>query len=160
MQEPKTLIRRIEMGLIKWNPAGEIETTEDDFSRILDSFFGFNLVPALRNETGWTPRVNVEESENSFEVTAELPGMDKKAISIEVQDGALAIRGEKNLENEKKEANYNIFERSHGKFERVFRLPKHVDINKIEAQYNDGVLKINIPKTESAKPKEVKINIK
>ncbi|MCD6379573.1 Hsp20/alpha crystallin family protein [bacterium] len=148
------------MGLIKWNPAGEIEPIEDDFSRILDSFFGFNLVPAVRNESKWTPRVNVEESENGFEITAELPGMDKKAISIEVQDGALAIRGEKNIEKEKKEANYHILERSHGKFERVFRLPKHVDINKIEANYNDGVLKINVPKTKSAKPKEIKIDVK
>ena len=148
------------MELIKWTPARELAMAEDDFSRIFDNFFGFNHVPAVRNDTNWAPRVNVKENENDFIVTAELPGMDKKAISIEVQDGALAIRGEKSLEKEKKEESYHIIERSHGKFERVFRLPEHVNLEKIEAEYNDGVLKINIPKTESAKPREVKINVK
>ena len=148
------------MSLIRWNPARELAMYEDDFGSILNRFFGVNSKPAESRVTNWTPRVNVKENENSFEITGELPGMDKKGISIEVQDGALAIRGEKNSENENDEGNYHIRERSHGKFERVFRLPEYVDLEKIEAEYNDGVLKINIPKTEAAKPKEVKINVK
>ena len=148
------------MELIKWTPARELAMAEDDFSRILDNFFGFSRTPAVRKETNWTPRTNVKENEAGFVITAELPGMDKKAISIEVQDGALAIRGEKSFEKEKKEESYHIIERSQGKFERVFRLPEHVNLEKIEAEYNDGVLKISIPKTEAAKPKEVKINVK
>ncbi|HMA76151.1 MAG TPA: Hsp20/alpha crystallin family protein [Candidatus Krumholzibacteriaceae bacterium] len=148
------------MGLIKFRPSSGLTAKEDSFNRILDSFFGFNNIAEANREACFTPRVNIKEDDDAFEISAELPGMKKKEISIEVQDGALAIRGEKNFKKEKENDNYHILERSHGKFERTFMLPEYVDIEKIDAEYNDGVLKVNIPKTEHAKPREVKINVK
>ena len=108
----------------------------------------------------WTPRVNVEEKEEAFEITAELPGMKKDDLDIEVQDDVLTIKGEKKFEKDEKEANYHICERSYGTFQRSFTLPENVKTDDIEAEYKDGILKLVLPKVEPVKPKEIKVKVK
>ncbi|MBN1885448.1 MAG: Hsp20/alpha crystallin family protein [Candidatus Krumholzibacteriota bacterium] len=143
------------MRLVKWNP-GYLHPLNRNMDDLFDGFFG---VPLARERT-WAPRVDVHEHEDRFELQAEIPGMEKEEISIEVQERMLAIRGEKKVEEEKDEAGCHIRERHWGRFERTFTLPENVDTAKIDAAYRNGVLTIGIPKKEEAKPKEIKVEVK
>jgi HSP20 family protein len=108
----------------------------------------------------WTPRVNVEENGEGFELTAEVPGMKREDINIDIKDRTLTIRGEKKLEEEKKDKNYHVCERCYGEFTRTFTLPDNVNVDKIEAKYDQGILTLILPKNEEAKPKEIKVAVK
>ena len=143
------------MRLVKWNP-GHMRTVHRGFDDLFEEFFG---MPATRERT-WVPRVDVNEHEDRFEVLAEIPGMEKDEITIEVQDRMLAIRGEKKDEEEKEGGGRHIRERRRGRFERTFTLPDNVDVGEIDAAYRNGVLTITIPKMEEAKPKEIRIDVK
>jgi len=92
-------------------------------------------------------------------VTAELPGVKKEDISIEVKDNILTIRGERSEDSEVKEENYYRRERSFGSFQRSFSMPTEVSPESIKASFKDGVLKIEVPKPEEKKPKQISIDI-
>jgi HSP20 family protein len=108
----------------------------------------------------WAPRVNVEEQEDRFEITADVPGMKKEEIDIEVRDNVLTIKGERKLEKEEENTNYHICERSYGTFQRAFTLPENVTTADIEAEYADGILRLTVPKAEPEKPKEIRIEVR
>jgi HSP20 family protein len=131
-----------------------------EMDNLFGDFFGLTRRGGELENWQWAPRINVEEDNNHYEVTAELPGIDKDAIGIELKGDALTITGEKKLEDEKKETNFHLCERVYGNFARTIRLPKHVDREKIEAEYKDGVLTLVIPKVEEVKPKEIKVKVK
>ena len=95
---------------------------------------------------------------DEVEFKAELPGVDKKDISVDVKDGILTLSGERTYENEVKEGNYYRKERAFGKFNRSFALPEGLDPEKIDADYKDGVLKIAIPKPEEKKPRKIAVH--
>jgi len=102
------------------------------------------------------PAVDIAEKEKSYEVTAELPGMDEKNIEIKLSDTRLIIRGEKKEDKEEKYQGYHLSERSYGSFERVFNLPKGVDLDKIDARFSKGVLTVSLPKkAEAIKPEKI-----
>ena len=105
------------------------------------------------------PAVDVREEEDKFMIEAELPGIDKKDVHIEVKDGVLTLSGERKIENEEKRENYTRIERSYGTFRRSYTLPDHVEDEKIEAAYKDGVLKITLPKGEKAKLKQIDVEV-
>jgi HSP20 family protein len=107
-----------------------------------------------------SPNVDVIEEKDAFKLQAEIPGMDKKDIVVEVSDGVLSIRGEKKEEKfEKDKDRYCHFERSYGSFKREFKLPEDVDPEQIDAKYTNGVLELVLKKTEKAKPKQVDIKV-
>jgi len=108
----------------------------------------------------WAPRVNVEEQEDRFEITADVPGMKKEEIDIEVRDNVLTIKGERKLEKEEENTNYHVCERSYGTFQRAFTLPENVTADDIEAEYADGILRLTVPKNEPEKPKEIRIEVR
>ena len=135
-------------------PAAQLSTWLDEF---LDD--GWLNWPS-RVETAWSPRVDVVENENAFELHAELPGIDKKDINVSVENGVLTINGERKAEKEEeKDGNYRYYERTYGSFRRSFRLPEHVDAGKIKANHKNGVLELSIPKTEAAKPKPIEVKV-
>ena len=92
-------------------------------------------------------------------LTAEIPGMAKDDIKAEVKDHQMTITGEKKLQDDKNGKDYHVCEICYGKFERTFTLPDNVDTQKIDAEYKDGILNLAIPKTEEAKPKEIKVKV-
>ena len=106
------------------------------------------------------PRVNVKELDDRFELSAEIPGMEKEELSIEVQENLLTIRGEKKTQGKAENEKMHICEVSYGKFERSFRLPENTKIEDVDAEYKNGVLRVSIPKTEPAKPKEITVKVK
>jgi len=122
----------------------------------------FDVEPFLRRELGFAgmPAVDIAESDKAYEITAELPGMEEKNIEVKVANGGLTIRGEKSEEKEEKKKDYYLNERRFGSFERSFRIPDGVDVDKIEAKFKQGVLSVTLPKTAEAQKSEKKIEVK
>jgi HSP20 family protein len=131
----------------------EIDRVFSDFGR------GFRL-PAMASETRLAPRIDVSETDQALEITAELPGVDEKDIEITLVDDLLTIKGEKKAEAERKEKDYHIVERSYGAFQRSLRLPFDADSGKVEAHFEKGVLKVTVPKPPEVEAKSQKIAIK
>ncbi|MCH9007117.1 MAG: Hsp20/alpha crystallin family protein [Calditrichaeota bacterium] len=139
--------------LVKYSPFGSL--LKRDF--FLDDFFSPSL-PAVRDD--FEPRVDVQENEKEYVISAELPGLNKDDFSVKLEDNLLTLSGEKKFEKEEKdEASYKV-ERRYGAFKRSFRLTDAVDSKKISAEYKNGVLEVKIPKAEKAKAKEIAVNIK
>ena len=126
--------------------------------RFFDRFFDEFDFPELTDQKQWLPKVDVSETDDHVVVRAEVPGMDKKDISITMSEGILTIQGEKKHEKEEEKENYRVVERRYGSFSRSLRVPRGVDADKIEASYKDGVLKVAIPKSESEKSRKIEIN--
>ena len=103
------------------------------------------------------PAIDVFEKDDKFMIKAEIPGMKQDDIDIAVTDSTLTIKGEKKTESEVKEEDYYKCARAYGRFYRSVQLPSAVNAGKIEANYNDGVLEVSIPKMAEAKPKKVKV---
>jgi HSP20 family protein len=143
----------------------EIDHLFDDFGRGFWRPFGRSLFAAEplfpREPTLATmPAVDVVESEKSYELTAELPGMDEKNIEVKVVNGGLTIKGEKQEEKEEKKKDYYLHERNFGSFERSFGIPEGVDADKIEASFKKGVLTVTLPKKPEAQKPVKKIEVK
>ncbi len=107
-----------------------------------------------------TPRVDVSENDNAYDITMELPGMSDKDIELTLSDDSLTVKGEKKVEREEKKKNYHVSERSYGSFQRTFRVPSGVDQSKVDASYSKGVLNISLPKTEVSKNSKRSIKVK
>ena len=105
----------------------------------------------------WSPDVDIVESEDKFTLEFDLPGFKKDDFTINVKEGVLAISGERKIEVTEGEKYYRHLERQSGTFERSFRLPEYVGGGKIGASYKNGVLKLELPKKEEAKPRTIKI---
>ena len=123
-----------------------------DFFREFESPFR-GLAPALpqgfASATG--PSVDVSETDDEVQVTADLPGLTEKDVEVSLDNDALTIRGEKKQEHEEKKRNYHLVERSYGRFERSIPLPAGVDLNRVKARFKNGVLHVTAPKTPEAK---------
>lgn len=122
----------------------------------------FEIGPVWSRPPGWAaePAVDIVENEKSFEITAELPGMDEKNVEVKLVNGGLSIRGEKREEREESKKDYYLHERSFGAFERSFVMPDSVDPERIEASFKKGVLTVTLPKKPEAAKVEKKIEVK
>ena len=136
-------------------------TLHREVNRVFDEVFrGF---PSFRSgiaEPAFAPSLEVRENETEIQVSAELPGMDEKNIDLKLAGGRLIIRGEKKDEREEKTGETYLRERRFGSFERVFTLPDDVDAGRIEARFDNGILKVSLPRKPEAKRSEKKIEIK
>ncbi|MCK9992630.1 MAG: HSP20 family protein [Alphaproteobacteria bacterium] len=121
-----------------------------------------DIEPLLRRGLSWgaTPAVDIVDKNDAYQVIAELPGMDEKNIEVKLVNGSLIIKGEKRDEKEEKKKDYYLHERSFGAFERSFALPDEVNVDKIDASFNKGVLTVTLPKKPEAVKPEKKIEIK
>jgi HSP20 family protein len=144
------------MTLVKWNPNRSLFNLRNNW---LDDFFGSDVL-MNRTRESWYPAVDIEENDNEYIVSLELPGMQKDDVKISFHDDILSISGEKRTESEKENGNYHYFERRFGKFERSFRINSDIIGDKIDANMKDGVLKINLPKAEISKPKQIEVKVK
>lgn len=149
-----------------WRPFGELTTWERDMDRMLDDFFGRRARPwwperwlRLDEMEVRPPVVDVFEDKEDVVVKAELPGMEKDNIEVNLTDHTLTIKGEKKKEEEIKKENYYRAERSYGSFVRTLELPTEVKSDKVKAAFKNGILEIRMPKTEEAKAKEVKVKV-
>ena len=125
--------------------------------RFYSPFFAPTRVRTDADTYNWTPSVDISETDNGFEVRAELPGVAKDDLSVSVKDNLLTLSGEKRQENSEDTQNFRRVERRYGNFQRRFTLSSDVVVDDIKADYTDGVLTLSIPKSEVAKPTEVPI---
>jgi len=161
------------MALIRWKPTNDLAswTPLSDFStdlfsmqneinRIFDRFFTHGIVEDNDLRAGdWYPNVEVTESDDSYTLKAELPGVSKNDVKITLKDNSVTIRGEKKKEQREKTKDTFRSERHFGIFQRTFSLPSSVREDKIEANFENGVLTVEIPKAEEAKPKEIEVKV-
>ncbi len=133
----------------------------NNIDRMFDSFFrGFDIEPFAVIPSVFNPSIDVVDSGKEIKVTVELAGMDEKDIEVSLTKDTLTIRGEKRDETEEKEASYHRMERVYGFFTRTIALPVEVNVDAAKADYRNGVLTINIPKTEKALKEAKKIPVK
>ena len=142
--------------LSAWSPMSEMEEMRNEMSRMFGFPFGRGDADGFFGSL-WSPAVDIVQEGDHFLVRADLPGMKKDEIEITLNGDTLTISGEKKRESEAKDDGYYRSERYYGKFSRSLVRPSTVDANKIEASYKDGVLSLTIPKSEEARPKQIKI---
>ena len=145
------------MTLVRWNPWREMIGLHNQINHL----FGEVASPSGSTDTeavGWNPVVDVYEKDDSVVIQAELPGVNKDDISIDLKDRLLTLRGERCSEETAKHESYHRRERFFGRFYRAFRLQANLDAERIQADYKDGVLTIEIPKAEGSRPRQITIH--
>jgi len=154
------------MKVTKWNPFNEMLTLSENLNKMFNRFFeetmiapGKSILTDELSQRTWSPAVDIYENKDSIVVKADLPGVEKDKVKVEVKDNILSIRGKREEEKETKEHNVYRLERHYGEFVRNFTLPQKVDASRIKANYKDGILKITIPKPEEIKGKEIKVEV-
>ncbi|MFI5089345.1 MAG: Hsp20/alpha crystallin family protein [Terriglobales bacterium] len=143
--------------LTRWDPFRELNVLQDRMNRLYQDY-------APRGEQELTagnfiPPVDIYEDEQNVTLKVEVPGLDPKDVDVRVENNTLSIRGERGFEKDEKEENFHRVERHYGAFVRSFTLPNTVDTDNVKADYENGVLKIQLAKRAEAKPKQIKINI-
>src|SRR6266540_1005495 len=146
------------MNLVTWDPYRELSSLPDRFNRI----FGGALPRREHDEEltvgAWIPPVDIVEEKDRILMTAELPGFKENEIEIQMEGGVLTLRGERKSEVEKEGRTFHRMERSYGQFVRSFTLPNNVERERIQANFANGLLHIELPKREEAKPRQIKIS--
>jgi HSP20 family protein len=143
------------MALVRWDPAREVDSLQSEMNRLFDTFFGGSAAgsPGRR----WIPPMDLVETDDHLVLRADLPGLDRDDVSIEIKDGVLTVSGERRAEHESKTDAFYRVERAFGSFSRSLNLPDGIDAEKVEAAFEKGVLEVRIPKPEQRKPHRVEI---
>ncbi|HEX3322757.1 MAG TPA: Hsp20/alpha crystallin family protein [Terriglobales bacterium] len=145
--------------LTRWDPFREFNTLQDRMNRLFRDNFGETRGEEALSTSVFAPPVDVYEDEQHLTLKIEIPGIDEKDIDVRVENNTLTVHGERKFEKEEKEENYRRVERQYGSFTRTFTLPTTVDAEKVTANYEKGVLKIQLAKRAEAKPKQIKVNV-
>ena len=150
------------MAIVRWlDPFRDLSVIQERMNQIFEDALARSRGREEGLRTGmWTPSVDIYENNDSVVVKAELPGVERDQISVEVKDGILTLRGERKSEKEVKEESYHRIERSYGNFQRSFSLPVSVEQDKVTARFKDGVLEVILPKKEQARPKQIQVDVK
>jgi HSP20 family protein len=143
--------------LTRWDPFREFSTLQGRMNRLFRDSYGEHD-EALTTST-FAPPVDVYEDEHNVTLKIEVPGIDEKDIDVRIENNTLTVHGERKFEKEEKEENFRRVERQYGSFTRSFTLPNTVDTESIHANYDKGILKIELAKKAEAKPKQIKVNI-
>jgi len=147
------------MALVKWDPARELDAFQSDMNRLFDSFFGRRdgAASGSYGSRRWVPSMDLVETEDHLVLRADLPGLRRDDIEIEVKDGILTVAGERKAQHEEKREDYHRVERSFGRFSRSLELPKGVEADHIDASFEDGVLEVRMPKPAERKPTRIEV---
>jgi HSP20 family protein len=144
--------------LTRWDPMDELSTLRNRMDRLFTRINEDVEQPMMG--ANWAPTTDVYETKDALVLKTEVPGLTEKDIDIEIENNVLTISGERKFEEKTEEKGYQRFERKYGKFMRSFTLPTNVAADKIHANYYNGVLEVDIPKTEEAKPKKIRLDVK
>ena len=145
------------MSLTRWDPFRDLSIMQERMNRLFEDAGRGWRGDEPSSTTTWSPAVDIYETEHEIQVQAELPGVERKDIALNLEKNVLTLRGERRFDKETKQENYHRIERAYGGFSRSFSIPAIVDEEKIRAEYKDGILKIALPKKEQIKPKQIQI---
>lgn len=141
-----------------WPGFGRLSTLRDEIDRLFEAPLS-EFAQTSQLLSGWTPPLDVYEDKDHLYVRAELPGMKKQDIALSLHDGSLSVSGERKTEKTHEEQEVYRAERFFGRFQRTVTLPTPVQMDKVKAEYKDGVLTVTLPKAEEAKPKRIDVNV-
>jgi HSP20 family protein len=144
------------MAITRWNPFREVIVFDNRANSLFRGLNGENdpLAPA-----SFVPAVDVYEDPQKIVLKVEVPGIEEKDLDVRVENHTLTMKGERKFESEEKEQNFHRIERRYGSFYRSFTLPTTVDTENVKAEYNAGVLKLELAKKPEAQPRQIKINV-
>jgi len=146
------------MPISRWDPFKDLNVLQDRMNRLFEDAAGRGWRGhEATSTTTWSPVVDIFETANEIFVKAEIPGVDKKDVSLHLENNVLTLKGERRFEKETKEENYHRIERAYGAFSRAFAIPVTVDDDNIRAEYRDGILTIALPKKQQVRPKQIQI---
>jgi HSP20 family protein len=146
------------MAVIRWDPFREMSSFQERMNRLFGDMRGRTGAEEEIAQGAWVPPIDIYETPESLVLKAELPGLKREDINIEVQDSTLILKGEKRFESDVREENYQRIERAYGSFQRSFSLPGTVRQDGVKAKFNDGILEVTLPKAEAANPKQIKVD--
>ncbi len=147
------------MAIVRWEPVRELSSLQHEMNRLFNTMFE---TPSAEGGSGlrrWTPAMDLVETDDHFVLRADLPGMSQEDISIEVEDRALTVSGERKAEHEVRQEGFHRVERSFGRFSRSLTLPEGVDPEAVSASFDRGVLEVRVPKPEERKPRRISIGV-
>lgn len=143
--------------IVRWDPFRDLVSIQDELNRLFGRTFT-GVEPTRPTAAGaWMPSMDVYETEDKIVATIELPGIDPKDVEVAVEDSTLTISGSREFSSEIQEENVHRIERRYGSFSRAITLPQTADTEKVEAAFDKGVLTVEVPKVEKAKPKKIQI---
>lgn len=145
--------------LVRWDPARELDALQSDVNRLFDGFFGRrgDSGGAAQARRRWIPPMDLVETDDHLVLRADLPGIDREDLAIEVKEGVLTVSGERRAEHEDKQEGYHRVERSFGSFARSLELPQGVEADGVTADFDRGVLEVRIPKPAERQPTKIEI---
>jgi HSP20 family protein len=144
------------MSMTRWDPFQDLQSFRDEMNRTLSRWFSPQEgdEPTRRR---WMPALDVTESEDAYQIDVEVPGLRPEDINVTVDQGMLTVQGERRSEEEKGDRSYHRVERRYGAFRRSITLPRDVDASKVEANYDNGVLRLRVPKTAGSQAKRIEV---
>jgi len=134
--------------LARWDPFRDITSAEEEFDRLVGRAF---------SRSAWVPALDVRETDDKFELTVDLPGIEPDDVTVNYEDGMLSISGKREFSKEERGETWHRVERGFGTFARQVRLPRTADAERIEASFDKGVLTVSVPKVEAAKPRTIEV---
>lgn len=144
------------MALVKWEPFRELEEIQSRLNRFFGSSPGGDEAMTFAD---WSPAMDVQETDQEYAIKADLPDVKKDDVKVTLENGILAIEGERRFEKEDKNKKYHRVERAYGKFVRRFALPTEVDGTTVKADFKDGVLSVRLPKTAKPTAKTIEVKV-
>jgi len=145
------------MAIVRWDSGRDLDALQGDMNRLFDTFFGRRDTAQATAARRWVPAMDLVETEDQLVLRADLPGMRREDIEIEIKDNVLTISGERKAEHEQKGEGFHRIERSSGHFSRSLGLPRGIDASTINAGFENGVLEVRLPKPAERKPTKIEI---
>ena len=147
------------MELVRWEQVEGVNRIQSRINELFEDALGRTRAQQSAAAGAWCPPVDILESKDSYLIRAELPGMRNEDLKTEVNEGILTISGERKLEEPANGVEYHRVERVTGKFSRSFHVPQTVNPDGIKATYKDGILEVQVPKADEAKPRQIAISL-
>jgi HSP20 family protein len=148
------------MAVVKWDPFRDLLSIQDRMNKLFEQTLSRSRGEEGISASTWAPAVDIYETPESVVMKAELPGLGREDIEIQIRDHTLTLKGERRFAKDVQQENYLRIERAYGAFQRSFTLPATIQQDKIRAVFRDGVLELTLPKAEEAKPKSIAIEVR
>ncbi len=148
------------MAMIKWDPFRDLVSIQDRMNKLFEQTLSKSRSDEAASATTWTPAVDIYETAETIVIKAELPGVAREDVDIQIQDSTLVLKGERRFSKDVQEESYLRIERTYGPFHRSFTLPATVQQDNVRAVMRDGVLELVLPKAESARSKRITIDVR
>jgi HSP20 family protein len=145
------------MAVSRWDPFRDLMSIQSELNRLFGRTYAGAGDDSGSTAGAWVPPMDVYETQDRFVVSLELPGIDPESVDVSVEDSTLTVRGDRSFSSEVNEENFHRVERRYGQFSRSLTLPNTADAERIEASFDKGVLTIEVPKVEQAKPRKISI---